>query len=106
VEKVRVLDGQRLSDKQATLLRRRKVGFVFQFLNLLPTLSAEENVALPLLIDRRPLRDCQERIDQLLDLVGLSDRRDHKPDQLSGGEKFFFHGEVRRQRQGMITSNV
>jgi putative ABC transport system ATP-binding protein len=84
------LNGQRLAnltDKQATLLRRRRIGFVFQFFNLLPTLSAEENIALPLLIDRRPLRDQQERIDELLDLVGLSDRRDHKPDQLSGGEQ-------------------
>jgi putative ABC transport system ATP-binding protein len=76
-----------LSDKQVTLLRRRRIGFVFQFFNLLPTLSAEENVALPLLIDHRPLRDYQGRIDKLLDLVGLGARRDHKPDQLSGGEQ-------------------
>jgi putative ABC transport system ATP-binding protein len=85
-----VLDGQRLSDmsdKQVTLLRRRKIGFVFQFFNLLPTLSAEENVALPLLIDRRRLHDHQGRIEELLSLVDLSDRRDHKPDQLSGGEQ-------------------
>jgi putative ABC transport system ATP-binding protein len=85
-----ILDGQRLSDmsdKRVTLLRRRKIGFVFQFFNLLPTLSAEENVALPLLIDRRRLHDHQGRIDELLALVELSDRRDHKPDQLSGGEQ-------------------
>jgi putative ABC transport system ATP-binding protein len=85
-----VLDGQRLaglSDKQVTLLRRRRVGFVFQFFNLLPTLSAEENIVLPLLIDRRPLSDYQERVDELLDLVGLDQRREHKPDQLSGGEQ-------------------
>ena len=83
-----VLDGQRLSnlsDKQATLLRRRKVGFVFQFFNLMPTLTAEENLALPLLIDRRPLRQHQARIDELLTLVRLTERRMHKPDQLSGG---------------------
>lgn len=85
-----VLNGQRLSDlsdKQTTLLRRRKIGFVFQFFNLLPTLSAEENISLPLLIDRRPLRDYRERINRLLDMVGLGERRDHKPDQLSGGEQ-------------------
>ena len=84
------LDGQRLadlSDKEATLLRRRRVGLVFQFFNLLPTLTAEENIALPLLIDGQQLRDHQERIDQLLDLVGLSERRRHLPDQLSGGEQ-------------------
>ncbi len=84
------LDGQQLSglsDKQVTLLRRRRVGFVFQFFNLLPNLSAEENVALPLLIDRRPLRDHQERVDELLALVELGGRRDHRPDQLSGGEQ-------------------
>jgi putative ABC transport system ATP-binding protein len=84
------LDGQRLSnqsDKQVTLMRRRKIGFVFQFFNLLPTLSAQENVSLPILIDRRPLRAYRERIDELLALVGLGERCDHKPDQLSGGEQ-------------------
>jgi putative ABC transport system ATP-binding protein len=85
-----ILDGQRLSDlsdRQATLIRRRRVGFVFQFFNLLPMLSAEENLALPLLIDRRPLSQYQDRIDELLALVGLSERRTHRPDQLSGGEQ-------------------
>jgi putative ABC transport system ATP-binding protein len=85
-----ILDGQRLSelsDKQATMLRRRRVGFVFQFFNLLPTLTAEENLALPLLIDHQPLRQHQNRIDELLALVGLDQRRAHKPDQLSGGEQ-------------------
>jgi putative ABC transport system ATP-binding protein len=85
-----ILDGQRLgdlSDKEATLLRRRRVGFVFQFFNLLPTLNAEENISLPLLIDGQPLRDYQERIDQLLEVVDLGGRRTHTPDQLSGGEQ-------------------
>ncbi len=76
-----------LSDDEITLLRRRGVGFVFQFYNLLPTLSAEENVALPLLIDGKQIEDYQGKIDQLLDLVGLVERRDHKPDQLSGGQQ-------------------
>jgi putative ABC transport system ATP-binding protein len=84
------LAGQRLSilkDKQATLVRRHNIGFVFQFFNLLPTLTAEENIALPLLIDGKNIKQYQARIDALLALVGLSDRRHHKPDQLSGGEQ-------------------
>jgi putative ABC transport system ATP-binding protein len=84
------LAGQRLSilnDTQATLVRRHNVGFVFQFYNLLPTLTAEENVALPLIIDGQSLRQHRTRIDALLELVGLTDRRRHKPDQLSGGEQ-------------------
>jgi len=84
------LAGQRLSllnDNQATLVRRHNVGFVFQFFNLLPTLTAEENVALPLIIDGQDLRKHQAHVDALLELVGLTDRRRHKPDQLSGGEQ-------------------
>lgn len=84
------LAGQRLahmSDDQITVVRRRQVGFVFQFFNLLPTLSAAENVALPLLIDGKRLDDYAAKVDELLDLVGLRDRRDHRPGQLSGGEQ-------------------
>jgi putative ABC transport system ATP-binding protein len=76
-----------LTDKQTTLLRRRNVGFVFQFFNLLPTLSTEENILLPILIDGKDLRLYQERLSILLELIGLADRRLHKPDQLSGGEQ-------------------
>ena len=76
-----------LSDDRLTLIRRRQVGFVFQFFNLLPTLTAAENVALPLLIDGRCLEDYEERIADLLALVGLADRAGHRPDQLSGGEQ-------------------
>jgi putative ABC transport system ATP-binding protein len=76
-----------LSDYQATLVRRRNVGFVFQFFNLLPTLSAEENILLPLIIDGKKLRDFKERLDMVLKRVGLEERRHHRPDQLSGGEQ-------------------
>jgi len=76
-----------LSDRHLTLVRRRDVGFVFQFYNLLPTLTAEENIALPLLIDGKPPQSYRTRLDQLLELVGLTDRRHHKPDQLSGGQQ-------------------
>jgi putative ABC transport system ATP-binding protein len=77
----------RLNDNQVTLIRRRNVGFIFQFFNLLPTLTAEENMALPLLIDGQTIKKQHEKIDRLLDLVGLAGRRHHKPDQLSGGEQ-------------------
>lgn len=76
-----------LDDNAVTLVRRRNVGFIFQFFNLLPTLSAEENIALPLLIDGQNVKQHQARIDELLELVGLADRRRHKPDQLSGGQQ-------------------
>jgi putative ABC transport system ATP-binding protein len=76
-----------LNDTQATLVRRHNIGFIFQFFNLLPTLSAEENIVLPLVIDGRNPRAYQARIDALLGLVGLQERRRHKPDQLSGGEQ-------------------
>jgi putative ABC transport system ATP-binding protein len=77
----------KLNDNEVTLVRRRSVGFVFQFYNLVPTLTAEENIALPLLIDGRDMKKCQVKIDELLNLVGLSERRHHKPDQLSGGQQ-------------------
>ena len=76
-----------LSDNQATLVRRHNVGFVFQFFNLLSTLTAEENVALPLIIDGQNLRKHRARIYGVLELVGLADRAHHRPDQLSGGEQ-------------------
>jgi putative ABC transport system ATP-binding protein len=85
-----ILDGQALShlkDDQITRFRRQKIGFIFQFYNLIPTLTTLENVALPLLIDGQDLREHKERIGELLSLVGLSERAKHKPDQLSGGQQ-------------------
>lgn len=76
-----------LSDDEVTIVRRRHVGFIFQFHNLLPTLTVFENVALPLLIDNRSIGQVTERVDELLALVGLTSRRHHKRDQLSGGEQ-------------------
>ena len=76
-----------LSDKKLTLLRRERMGFVFQFFNLIPTLSAEENVLLPALIAGERAGKYSERLDELLELVGLADRRTHRPDELSGGEQ-------------------
>jgi len=77
----------KLSEHKATLVRRHNVGFVFQFFNLLPTLTAEENVLLPIIIDGKNPRKYEEQLTNLLELVGLLDRRTHKPDQLSGGEQ-------------------
>jgi putative ABC transport system ATP-binding protein len=85
-----ILAGEKLSlldEKQSTLVRRHHVGFVFQFYNLLPTLTAEENILLPILIDGQDSKKYQPYLHTLLDMVGLSARRDHKPDQLSGGEQ-------------------
>jgi len=69
-----------------TIFRRRAIGFVFQFFNLLPTLSAEENVALPLLLDGKRPRDVRDRVSAALEAVGLTHRRGHRPDEMSGGE--------------------
>ena len=74
-----------LDDGDLTQLRRDKLGFVFQFFNLLPVLTAEENILLPLSIARK--KPDQERVDQVIDRVGLSDRRDHRPSELSGGQQ-------------------
>ena len=76
-----------LSDKKLTLLRRERMGFVFQFFNLIPTLSAEENILLPALIAGEKAGKYSGRLDELLELVGLSARRTHRPDELSGGEQ-------------------
>jgi putative ABC transport system ATP-binding protein len=76
----------RMSDDEVTIFRRRAIGFVFQFFNLLPTLSAAENVALPLLLDGKRAREIGPRVEAALEAVGLAQRRRHRPDELSGGE--------------------
>ncbi|MBP2019202.1 putative ABC transport system ATP-binding protein [Symbiobacterium terraclitae] len=75
-----------LRDDELTLLRREKVGFVFQFFNLLPTLSALENVALPLLLARVRQKEAEARAMELLRTVGMESRAAHKPDEMSGGQ--------------------
>ena len=74
-----------MKDRELTRLRRKHIGFVFQSFNLLPTLSAEENVVLPLAIAGK--RPPQEEIDTLIARVGLTERRDHRPAELSGGQQ-------------------
>ncbi len=84
------IDGQALGglqDDDLTRVRRDKIGFVFQFFNLLPSLSCFENVALPLHLRGWPRRKTEERARELLALVHLADRAAHLPDELSGGER-------------------
>ncbi len=75
-----------LDDNARTRLRRDKIGFVFQFFNLMPTLTAKENVMLPAKLAGRPSKELEARAEELLTRVGLGDRMHHRPDQLSGGE--------------------
>jgi len=74
-----------MADRALTRLRRKHIGFVFQSFNLLPTLTAEENVTLPLAIAR--MKPARAEVDALLERVGLTDRRSHKPAELSGGQQ-------------------
>ncbi|MBF6130528.1 ABC transporter ATP-binding protein [Nocardia brasiliensis] len=75
-----------LDDERQSEFRRHRVGFVFQFFNLLPTMSAWENVAIPKLLDGTGLRKAKPRALELLDRVGLRDRAEHRPAELSGGQ--------------------
>lgn len=84
-----LVDGRiisQMADDEATLFRRTRIGFVFQFFNLLPTLAAVENVMLPLILDGRSSAESNLRAKTLLERVGLEGRRDHLPEELSGGE--------------------
>ena len=80
-------DIARLGDHKLTLVRRRQIGLVFQSFNLIPTLSAEENIALPLMLDGKSSREIASRVDELLNILGIAPRRLHRPDAMSGGEQ-------------------
>jgi putative ABC transport system ATP-binding protein len=85
-----VIDGRNLvdlNDNALAELRRRKIGFVFQFFNLIPVLNAAENAALPLLLDGVPMVEARRRAEAWLEKVGLQNRQAHRPDQLSGGQQ-------------------
>jgi putative ABC transport system ATP-binding protein len=75
-----------MADEEVTLFRRTRIGFIFQFFNLLPTLTALENVALPFVLDGRSKEDAEERAKMLLAKVGLENRKNHLPEEMSGGE--------------------
>jgi ABC-type lipoprotein export system ATPase subunit len=76
-----------MDDNELTLMRRKKIGLIFQTFNLLPTLNAIENVSLPLRLDGVRRRKADERATELLHRVGLKERLSHRPDELSGGER-------------------
>ncbi len=81
------VDITNMKESELTKVRRNKISYVFQFFNLLPVLTAYENVELPLLIGGVDEDARKERVDHLLSLVGLTERADHRPDELSGGEQ-------------------
>lgn len=74
-------------DEKMSKIRRQKIGFVFQFYNLIPNLNVEENIMLPLLLDGKKMREYEKQLNQILNVVGLSDRRRHTPRELSGGQQ-------------------
>jgi len=76
-----------MDDDRRTLIRRTRMGFIFQSFNLLPAFTAEENVALPLELGRINSRDARRRAAEILEMVGMGHRRDHIPSSLSGGEQ-------------------
>ncbi|HCJ56394.1 MAG TPA: macrolide ABC transporter ATP-binding protein [Clostridiaceae bacterium] len=76
-----------MKDKEESEMRRREIGFVFQFYNLVPNLNLEENIMLPILLDGKNLKKYKNRLDEILELVGLADRRKHTPRELSGGQQ-------------------
>lgn len=85
-----LLDGMDISsfgDEKMSRIRRQKIGFVFQFYNLIPNLSVEENIMLPLLLDGKKVGGYKKQLGEILEVVGLSDRRRHTPRELSGGQQ-------------------
>ncbi|MFP4660646.1 MAG: ABC transporter ATP-binding protein [Halanaerobiales bacterium] len=84
------INGKELSvmkDREESLLRRKEIGFVFQFYNLVPNLTVEENIMLPILLDGKRMKEYQNELDEILRVVGLTDRREHTPRELSGGQQ-------------------
>ena len=80
-------DITRMSEKEISAFRNKHIGFVFQFHQLLPEFTALENITIPMLIAGQGMRQANARARELLELLGLADRADHKPSELSGGEK-------------------
>ena len=76
-----------MKDKDSSIMRRRDIGFVFQFYNLIPNLTVEENILLPILLDGQKVRKHKERLGEILEIVGLTERRKYTPRELSGGQQ-------------------
>jgi putative ABC transport system ATP-binding protein len=85
--KIKNVDIASLSDKEISQLRRRDVGFIFQFYNLVPNLSVEENVMVPEIFDGKSPKQLKEKVEKILSIVGLADRKKYMPNQLSGGQQ-------------------
>lgn len=81
------IDISRLQDEKMSRIRRQKIGFIFQFYNLIPNLNVEENIMLPLLLDGKKMGNYKKKLNHILEVVGLSDRRKHTPRELSGGQQ-------------------
>lgn len=85
-----IIDGHDLSsltDKQLSYMRRETIGYVFQNFNLLEELTAAKNIEMPMILTKKPKSERKEKVEELLKIVNLDDRADHKPNQLSGGEQ-------------------
>ena len=76
-----------LEDAKKSIMRRRNIGFVFQFYNLIPNLNVEENIMLPILLDGKDMKEYRNKLNDILDIVGLSGHRRHTPRELSGGQQ-------------------
>ena len=81
------MDISKFNDEKMSRIRRQNIGFVFQFYNLIPNLNVEENIMLPLLLDGKKMRDYKKPLKDILEIVGLSDKRGHTPRELSGGQQ-------------------
>lgn len=81
------MDISRFGDEKMSRFRRYKIGFVFQFYNLIPNLSVEENILLPLLLDGKKMGGCKEQLEHILEMAGLTEHRRHTPRELSGGQQ-------------------
>lgn len=76
-----------LTDKEQSIMRRRQVGFVFQFYNLIPNLTVEDNILLPVLLDGKKIKGYKKQLEDIMETVELTDRRKHTPRELSGGQQ-------------------
>lgn len=78
---------EKMNDKKASVVRRKKIGFIFQFYNLIPNLTVEENIMVPILLEGKKQKDYQKKVSLLLQTVGLSDKKNNLPSELSGGQQ-------------------
>ena len=80
-------DISKVKEKEMSKIRRNTIGFVFQFYNLVPNLNVEDNIMLPLILDGKKIKDYKEKLDEILDIIGMQDKRKLTPRELSGGQQ-------------------